>query len=153
ASPRARSRGGPALVATSRAMHLAWSARQTSGQVSVSRTTDGIAWSEPFGADGHTNVAPSMCALGAKIVLAWTEQDGRIAFATSTDDGASFGPKSVILDAASDDGPALIEHEGAARLFFADKKSGRIVMMKSADGASFDKRTELPFSSKHSPAA
>lgn len=153
ASPRARSRGGPALTATSRAMHLAWSARQTSGQVSVSRTTDGISWSEPHGTDGHTNLAPAMSALGTKLILAWTEPEGHISFATSTDDGVSFGPKAVIADAVSADGPALLEHEGVCRLFFADKSTGRIVMMKTSDGASFGKRTELPFSSKHAPAA
>lgn len=152
ASPRARSRGGPALIATERSMHLAWSARQTSGQVSVSRTEDGVSWSEPVPVDGHTNVAPSLCVLGDKVVLAWTETDGRVAVATSADDGVTFGARTVISGASSDDGPALFTDGAICRLFFTDKASGRIVAMKSTDGAAFTDRKELPFSSKHSPA-
>lgn len=152
ASPRARSRGGPALVATPQSMHLAWSARQTSGEVMTSRTTDGVAWSEPVSAGGHTNVAPALCALGGKLIVAWTEIDGRVAFATSTDDGASFGSKSIVPDATSDDGPALLSHGGVARLCYADQKTGHLVMVKSRDGAAFGERAELPFTSKHTPA-
>jgi hypothetical protein len=152
ASPRARARGGPALVATERSMHLAWGARQTSGQVNVSRTEDGISWSEPATVDGHTNVAPSLCVAFGKVILAWTEPDGRVAVATSTDDGVSFGSRTVLPDATSDDGPALFTDGATCRLFYTDKASGRIVSLKSADGATFGSRAELPFSSKHSPA-
>lgn len=152
ASPRARSRGGPALIATPQSMHLAWSARQTSGQVSTSRTTDGIAWAEPVSVDGNTNVAPALCAFGGKLLVAWTEPDGRVAFASSSDDGASFGRKSIVEGAASEDGPALLADGGAVRLCYAEKKTKRLVMAKSEDGVTFGKRAELPFSSKHAPA-
>ncbi|MFO0588202.1 MAG: sialidase family protein [Polyangiaceae bacterium] len=152
ASPRARSRGGPALVATERSMHLAWSARQTSGQVHVSRTEDGVAWAEPVAVDGHTNVAPSLCVLGGKVIVAWTEPDGKVAIAASTDDGASFGARKIVDGATSADGPALFTDGDKVRLFFTDQASGKIVQMKSADGASFSGRSELPFTSKHSPA-
>ena len=152
ASPRARSRGGPALVATEKSMHLAWSARQTSGQVNVSRTEDGVAWSEPVAVDGHTNVAPSLAVLSDKVIIAWTETDGRIAVATSNDDGQSFGSRSIVEGATSNDGPALFVDQGQLHLFFTDKSSGAIVQMKSSDGASFSGRAVLPFTSKHSPA-
>jgi len=152
ASPRARSRGGPALGATATAMHVAWSARQTSGQVAISRSEDGVAWSEPLGLDGHTNVAPALCAHGDKLVLAWTEPDGRIAVAASDSDGVTFGSPVFVAEASSEDGPALFSGGGSLRLFFADKKSGRLVAMRSADGTTFGARTELPFESKHTPA-
>jgi hypothetical protein len=152
ASPRARSRGGPALAATPQSIHMAWSARQTSGQVSLSRSEDGIAWSEPLGTDGHTNLAPALSAFGNKLVAAWTEPDGRVAVATSSDDGASFGAKATISGATSDDGPVLFADGGVLRLFFADKASGHVVALRSDDGATFGQRSELPFSSKHAPA-
>jgi hypothetical protein len=152
ASPRARSRGGPALVATPRSMHLAWSARPTSGQVQTSRTTDGIAWTEPAAVDGHTNVAPALCAIGDRLLVAWTEPDGRVAFATSKDDGASFGGKSVLEGATSADGPALLSDGGVVRLCYSDRKTGRLVMFRSEDGVTFGARAELPFSSQHAPA-
>lgn len=152
ASPRARSRGGPALIATPKSMHLAWSSRQVSGQVMTSRTTDGIAWTEPLGVDGHTNVAPALASLGNKLLVAWTEQDGRIAVATSNNDGDSFTGKTIITGASSDDGPALLSDGGVARLCFADKKTGRLAMLKSEDGAAWTGRADLPFSSKHTPS-
>jgi hypothetical protein len=153
ASPRARSRGGPALGATPGSVLVAWSARQTSGQVSVSRTEDGVTWSQPIGLEGHTNLAPAMCALGDKVLLAWTEQDGRIAVATSSDDGRSFGSRTIVPDATSEDGPALLADGGVARLYYADKRSGQLVAQRSQDGVAWAGRTELPFSSKFRPAA
>lgn len=152
ASPRARSRGGPALVATPRSMHLAWSARQTSGEVAASRTTDGVAWTEPVSVGGHTDVAPALCAVGDRLLAAWTERDGRVAVAISTDDGASFGSPSFVPGATSADGPALLADGGGVRLCVADRKTGRLGLWRSEDGQQFGPRVELPFSSKHAPA-
>ncbi|MBK8259213.1 MAG: hypothetical protein IPK82_41970 [Polyangiaceae bacterium] len=152
ASPRARSRGAPAVAAAPESMHLAWGARQTSGQVTTCRTQDGIVWSEVVSLDGHTNVAPALCAANGKVVLAWTELDGKIAAAISTNDGESFGPKTLVSNASSDDGPALFFDGGELVLCFASKESGKLVMMRSSGDLAFSGRAELPFASKHTPA-
>jgi hypothetical protein len=152
ASPRARSRGAPGLVATDRALHMAWSARQHSGQVTLARTTNGTAWDGPHGIEGHTNVGPSLAASSGRLYCAWTEPDKRVCVAVSTNDGDSFGSPFVVLDVKSADGPTLFAMGDRLELFFADAGTGKLAVTESADGADWSAPKALPMTSDHTPA-
>ena len=152
ASPRARSRGAPALASAGGSLHMAWSARQTSGQVTLARTTNGVAWDGPRGIDGHTNVGPALVGLGDTLFCAWTEPDKRLCVATSTDGGETFGSPNPVLDAKSADGPALVARGGKVYLYFADAASGNLAVTESANGTEWSVPTALPMKSDHTPA-
>lgn len=152
ASPRARSRGAPGLAATEKALHMAWGARQTSGQVTLARTTNGVAWDGPRAIEGHTNLGPALASLEGALYCAWTEPDKRLCVAVSRDEGETFGHPNVVLDAKTADGPALLAYGGKLRLFFSDAASGQIAVSESVNGADWSVPKTLPMKSDHAPA-
>lgn len=153
ASPRARSRGAPTLAGTAKGLYMAWSARQTSGQVTLARTENGVAWDGPHASPGHTNVGPALASFGDRMFLAWTEPDKTL-WMSSTPDGAfDFDAKIKITGATTEDGPALVAFRDRLLLFWTDKQSDSVHVSESSDGKQWSAPRKLPFYSEHAPGA